>query len=76
MAKFIGESNIMDGVMKKDYLVSWDDQDYVCVDQGFKTNELVDIVIRPEDINIVASKQRYRWLMVKLSLVLFKGCSL
>ena len=37
VAKFIGESNIMDGIMKKDYLVNWDDQDYVCVDQGFKT---------------------------------------
>ncbi len=53
VAKFIGESNIIDGVMKDDYLVSFDGKDYVCVDKGFARNEKVDIVIRPEDIDIV-----------------------
>ena len=52
VANFIGESNILDGVMKKDYLVSFDDKDYGCVDFGFKDNERVDVLIRPEDIMI------------------------
>ena len=53
VANFIGESNIIDGVMKKDYLVSFDKKNFECVDFGFKTNEPVDVVIRPEDIDIV-----------------------
>jgi spermidine/putrescine transport system ATP-binding protein len=53
VAKFIGESNIIFGTMKDDYLVSFDGQDYECVDKGFARNEAVDIVIRPEDIDIV-----------------------
>ena len=53
VARFIGESNIIEGVMKDDYLVSWDDKDYECVDYGFKRNEDVDIVLRPEDLDIV-----------------------
>ena len=55
VAKFIGESNIIDGIMKDDFLVSFDGKDYECVDKGFARNEKVDIVIRPEDIDIVAS---------------------
>jgi len=51
-ATFIGESNIIDGTMKKDYLVNFDDHDFDCVDFGFKENEKVDVVIRPEDIKI------------------------
>lgn len=53
VAKFIGESNIIPGIMKDDFLVSFDGVDYVCVDNGFSRNEKVDIVIRPEDIDIV-----------------------
>jgi spermidine/putrescine transport system ATP-binding protein len=53
VAKFIGESNIIEGIMKDDYLVNFDGQDYTCVDKGFARNEKVDIVIRPEDIDIV-----------------------
>ncbi|MCR3905625.1 MAG: ATP-binding cassette domain-containing protein [Tenericutes bacterium] len=53
VAKFIGESNIIPGIMKDDYLVSFDSKDYPCVDKGFARNEAVDIVIRPEDIDIV-----------------------
>ncbi|MDY0075297.1 MAG: ABC transporter ATP-binding protein [Acholeplasmataceae bacterium] len=53
VANFIGESNIIPGIMKDDFLVNFDDQDYVCVDNGFSRNEAVDIVIRPEDIDIV-----------------------
>jgi spermidine/putrescine transport system ATP-binding protein len=54
VAKFVGESNIIKGIMKDDYLVSFDGKDYECVDKGFAKNEVVDIVIRPEDIEIVA----------------------
>ncbi|MBE0700227.1 MAG: ATP-binding cassette domain-containing protein [Acholeplasmataceae bacterium] len=53
VAKFIGESNIIQGIMKDDFLVSFDGKDYECVDKGFARNEVVDIVIRPEDIDIV-----------------------
>jgi spermidine/putrescine transport system ATP-binding protein len=53
VASFIGESNIIEGIMKTDFLVQFDDQDFVCVDKGFALNEKVDIVIRPEDIDIV-----------------------
>jgi spermidine/putrescine transport system ATP-binding protein len=53
VAQFIGESNIVEGTMIKDYLVHFDGQDFKCVDRGFAENEIVDIVIRPEDIDIV-----------------------
>lgn len=70
-ARFIGDSNIIDGVMKKDRLVSFDDVDYACVDYGFSENENVDIVIRPEDIDIVP---RNRGLLNgEIKSVLFKG---
>ena len=70
-ARFIGDSNIMDGIMKKDYLVHFDDNDYECVDHGFHDNEPVDVVIRPEDIDIV---ERNRGLLNgEVKSVLFKG---
>ena len=50
VADFIGESNIIDGVMPKDYLVEILGCPFECVDSGFGTNELVDVVIRPEDM--------------------------
>ena len=52
VANFIGQSNIISGVMKKDYLVNFDGQDFECVDHGFRENEPVDVVIRPEDTKI------------------------
>lgn len=52
VANFIGKSNIIDGIMKRDLLCHFDDVDFECVDKGFKENETVDIVIRPEDIDI------------------------
>ncbi len=54
VADFIGESNILDGVMLDDYLVEFFGRKFKCVDAGFEKNEPVDVVIRPEDINIVA----------------------
>lgn len=53
VANFIGESNIMDGVMLEDYLVKFDDKEFKCVDYDFDKNQPVDVVIRPEDIRIV-----------------------
>ena len=53
VANFIGESNVISGTMIEDYKVKFDDQIFDCVDFGFKPNEKVDIVIRPEDIDIV-----------------------
>lgn len=52
VADFIGESNILDGVMLKDESVRFFKKDFVCVDKGFEKNEPVDVVIRPEDIDI------------------------
>ena len=53
VADFIGESNILDGVMIKDLLVKFEGIEYECVDVGFGENTPVDVVIRPEDIKIV-----------------------
>ena len=53
VADFIGESNILDGVMLADYKVRFFGHNFVCVDKGFQPNEPVDVVIRPEDIDIV-----------------------
>ena len=52
VAKFIGESNIISGIMHDDYLVEFAGQKFVCVDKGFDKMEAIDVVIRPEDIKI------------------------
>lgn len=52
VADFIGESNILSGVMKKDFLISFLGKSLECVDKGFEKNERIDVVIRPEDIVI------------------------
>jgi spermidine/putrescine transport system ATP-binding protein len=70
-ARFVGDSNIIDGIMKKDCLVSFDDTDYECVDRDFKPNEPVDIMIRPEDIDIVPRNKGLINGLVQS--VLFKG---
>ncbi len=53
VADFIGESNILDGIMKKDKLVEIGGFEYECVDSGFGTNTPVDVIIRPEDVKLV-----------------------
>ena len=53
VADFIGESNILDGKMLKDYYVEFSGNRFDCLDKGFETNELVDVVVRPEDVDIV-----------------------
>jgi len=50
VADFIGESNILDGIMHEDYLVSFAGGTFKCVDSGFSRNENIEVVIRPEDI--------------------------
>ena len=57
VADFIGESNILDGVMLEDYRVSFAGQTFECLDSGFARNEPVDVVIRPEDVDIVAPER-------------------
>ncbi|MEG1394379.1 MAG: ABC transporter ATP-binding protein [Clostridia bacterium] len=52
VADFIGESNILDGVMKEDLLVNFIGQDFECTDKGFDKNQPVDVVVRPEDWEI------------------------
>lgn len=71
VARFIGESNIIDGTMNEDYQVTFDDKKYQCADFGFKKDEAVDIVIRPEDIDIVKRNEGVLNGVVKS--VLFKG---
>lgn len=53
VARFIGDSNIVDGVMLRDFYVNFGGHDFTCVDRGFKPNEPVQVVIRPEDVQIV-----------------------
>jgi spermidine/putrescine transport system ATP-binding protein len=53
VADFIGESNILDGKMLKDYLVEFSGTEFECLDKGFEADELVDVVVRPEDVDIV-----------------------
>ena len=71
VADFIGESNIIDGVMKKDYLVNFAGKDFNCVDFGFEENENVDVVIRPEDIKI--SEPEKGQIVGTVESVIFKG---
>ena len=57
VADFIGESNIIDGVMKADYQASFAGHTFSCLDAGFAPGEEVDVVIRPEDVDIVAPEK-------------------
>ena len=71
VADFIGESNILDGVMLEDYKVRFFGRTFQCVDTGFAPNEPVDVVIRPEDIDIVAKEEGH--LVGTVTSVTFKG---
>ncbi len=57
VADFIGESNILDGVMRKDFLAEFSGHQFECLDRGFEENEQVDVVVRPEDVDIVAPEK-------------------
>lgn len=54
VAEFIGESNIISGTMLRDCLVKFDDVEWECVDKGFKDNEDIEVVLRPEDMHVVS----------------------
>ena len=71
VADFIGESNILDGTMPCDYKIRMFGQEFKCVDSGFAPNEPVDIVIRPEDIDIVKPEESN--LCGTVTNVTFKG---
>jgi len=71
VADFIGESNIIDGVMIKDFLISFNGADFECLDKGFADNEKVDVVIRPEDITIISPENAK--IIGKVTDVVFKG---
>lgn len=53
VADFIGESNIVDGIMLEDYKAKFSGQVFDCLDKGFDKGEAVDVVIRPEDVDVV-----------------------
>ena len=71
VADFIGESNIFDGVMIRDFEVHFAGKNFRCVDGGFGENTPVDIVIRPEDVQLVSSELGVLTGVVKS--VVFKG---
>lgn len=73
VADFIGESNIYSGIMKKDFLVNFIGRDFTCVDKGFKYNEPIDVIIRPEDIKVVETDSDKCLVKVEVISSVFKG---
>ena len=71
VADFIGESNILDGVMLRDFRVEFAGQEFTCVDAGFGSREIVQVVVRPEDIQVVPAIQGQLTGLVEN--VIFKG---
>ena len=72
VADFIGESNILNGTMVEDRLVRFMDTEFKCVDEGFGNNVPVEVVIRPEDIYIMAPTES-AMLHGRVSSCIFKG---
>ena len=71
VADFIGESNILPGLMLRDELVRFDGHDFACVDKGFGENKAVDVVVRPEDVKLSAPESGMLRGVVRT--VVFKG---
>ncbi len=71
VADFIGESNIIDGIMLSDYNVRFAGHNFSCLDKGFAKNEPVDVVVRPEDVDVVEPEKGM--LTGQVSAVTFKG---
>ncbi len=71
VADFIGESNILDGIMRTDYVVEFFGRKFRCLDKGFAKDEPVDVVIRPEDVDIVPPDSGH--LCGTVTSVTFKG---
>ena len=71
VADFIGESNIIDGIMRKDFAAEFAGRTFECLDKGFKENEPVDVVIRPEDVDVVPLEKGM--ICGEVTSVTFKG---
>ena len=71
VADFIGDSNIVDGVMHRDFLVSFSGVQFPCVDRGFAREQSVQVVVRPEDIEVVSPVEGQ--LVGVVNDVIFKG---
>ncbi len=71
VADFIGESNIVDGVMEEDFKVTFSGHTFDCVDKGFLEKEEVDVVVRPEDVDVVREEEGM--LTGVVTSVTFKG---
>ena len=71
VADFIGESNIVDGVMLEDFKVRFSGHTFQCVDKGFEKNQKVDVVVRPEDVDVVSPDKGM--LQGTVTSVTFKG---
>jgi len=71
VADFIGESNIVDGIMLDDYKVRFSGHTFECVDAGFGKNQKVDVVVRPEDVDVVSADKGM--LQGTVTSVTFKG---
>jgi len=71
VARFIGESNIVDGIMHKDFDLEFTGRRFVCVDKGFSPRESVDIVIRPEDLELTSKEDGM--IEGTVESVIFKG---
>ena len=71
VADFIGESNIIDGIMLEDYKARFSGHTFECLDSGFEKGEKVDIVVRPEDVDVV--KPEKGMLKGVVTSVTFKG---
>ncbi|HCY72583.1 MAG TPA: spermidine/putrescine ABC transporter ATP-binding protein [Rikenellaceae bacterium] len=72
VADFIGDSNILDGVMPCDGKVNFAGHEFECVDKGFAQNEAVDVVVRPEDIYIMHNTEAAQFTAIVKSCI-FKG---
>jgi spermidine/putrescine transport system ATP-binding protein len=72
VADFIGESTILDGIFVDDYLVEFAGRRFECVDRGFIPGEVVDLVIRPEDVDITPVAEQ-GMLQGRVTSVVFKG---
>ena len=70
VADFIGESNIIKGRMLEDFRVRFLDYDFPCVDKGFRANEDVEVVVRPEDVILVDENYQIEGIVTSL---VFKG---
>lgn len=73
VADFIGESTILSGTMIEDYKVEFCDTVFECVDKGFKHNEPIDVIIRPEDVKIKKVDDKRTILTAEVLSSVFKG---